>query len=132
MIDNDTKEMMTNALFADLSFDQTWMEIMSEYNRLGFHDKISDEEMIDEFKYIAQQMRKYKFSKQDFIMVNDTYEGMAEAVATLIGSAPEYGKTRKEIVYNFLRDQWLVNLHSLFLKMIEVNDDYDYEEEDDA
>lgn len=135
MVDNDIKEMLANALFTDPTFEGAWMEIKQEYESLGFQDDISDAEMIDEFKYIAQQMRKYKFSHQDQILAYDSYEDMASEVEALIGKAKEYGDCRKEIVYNFLRDQWLYNLYNAFVRMAQANSANiyeDYEEDDDA
>ena len=125
MVDKDA---VVAAFFQDEAFEQTWMDMKQEYEILGFHDKISDEEMIDEFKYIAQQLRKYKFSKQNQIVVHDTYEDMANEVASLIGRAAEYGDSRKEIVYNFLRDHWLVNMYNILMRAANM----DVEEDEDA
>ena len=104
------------------------MEMKQEYETLGFHDDISDEEMISEFKYIAQQLRKYKFSKQDQILEHDTLYDMAKEIEELIGKAPEYGDSRREIVYNFMRDHWLVNMYNTLIRVAQVED----EEDDDA
>lgn len=127
MVDHDTREMIASALFSDPTFEASWMEIKQEYDTLGFQDEITDIEMIKEYKYIAQQMRKYKFSHQEQILRPDTYEGMAREVEVLIGKAPEYGDTRKEIVYNFLRDQWLYNMRNMLLRMAQVNEENEYE-----
>jgi len=123
------KNIVINAFFQDEAFEHTWMEMLQEYDALGFHDRISDEEMISEFKYIAQQLRKYKFSKQDQIVSHDTLGEMAAEVEKLIGKAPEYGDSRKEIVYNFLRDHWLINMYNVMMRAAQMDDE---EEEDDA
>lgn len=112
------KGLIINAFFQDDAFEQTWMEMKAEYEALGFNDEITDEEMISEFKYIAQQLRKYKFSKQDQIVGHDTLQEMADEVESLIGKAPEYGNTRPEIVYNFMRDHWLVNMYNSMAQAI--------------
>lgn len=122
------KELIIQAFFQDEAFEQTWMEMKQEYETLGFHDDISDEEMISEFKYIAQQLRKYKFSKQDQILEHDTLYDMAKEIEELIGKAPEYGDSRREIVYNFMRDHWLVNMYNTLIRVAQVED----EEDDDA
>lgn len=122
------KAIIEQAFFQDNAFEQTWMEMKQEYETLGFHDQITDEEMIIEFKYIAQQLRKYKFSKQDQILAHDSIEDMLAEVENLIGKAPEYGDTRKEIVYNFLRDHWLVNMYNTMVQVMQMND----EEDEDA
>jgi len=123
------KNIVIQAFFQDEAFEQTWMEMKQEYDTLGFHDEISDDEMIGEFKYIAQQLRKYKFSKQDQILSHDSLEEMAAEVEALIGKAPEYGDSRKEIVYNFLRDRWLINMYNVMMRAAQMDDE---EEEDDA
>lgn len=117
------KEILVNTFFQDEAFEATWMEMRQEYDTLGFRDKITDEEMIGEFKYIAQQLRKYKFSKQDQILGHDTVEEMAREVESLIGKAPEYGDTRKEIVYNFLRDHWLINVYNVMMRAMQMEDE---------
>ena len=122
------KTIIIQAFFQDEAFEATWMELKQEYDNLGFKDDISDEEMISEFKYIAQQLRKYKFSKQDQIINHDTLEDMAHEIEELIGKAPEYGDSRNEIVYNFMRDHWLVGMYNTMIRAAQMED----EEEDDA
>lgn len=123
------KELIINAFFLDESFEQTWSEIKQEYEQLGFRDEISDEEMIAEFKYIAQQLRKYKFNHQDQVVNHDSVEDMIEEIKSLIGKAPEYGNSRKEIVYNFMRDHWLLMVHNVLLNAVTMNNG---EEDEDA
>lgn len=114
------KELIVQAFFQDEAFEQTWMEMKQEYETLGFRDDITDEEMISEFKYIAQQLRKYKFSKQDQIIAHDTLEDMVKEISNLIGKAPEYGDSRKEIVYNFMRDHWLINMFNTLMRAMQM------------
>lgn len=123
------KEIIINAFFQDNAFEQTWMEMKQQYEQLGFHDDITDEQMISEFKYIAQQLRKYKFSKQDQIVGKDTVEEMVAEIEALIGKAPEYGSTRPEIVYNFMRDHWLVGMLNILAQAIQMNDEEEDEDE---
>ena len=122
------KDEIRQAFFQDPGFEQTWMDMKQEYETLGFRDKITDDEIIAEFKYIAQQLRKYKFSKQDQILSHDSIDEMIDEIRELIGKAPEYGDTRKEIVYNFLRDHWLINMHNALVQVIQMTD----EEDEDA
>ena len=119
------KEIIINAFFQDDAFEQTWMDIKQEYEVLGFSDKLADQERIDEYKYIAQQLRKYKFSKQDQIVNHDTVEDMMKEIEGLIGGAAEYGDARKVIVYNFMRDHWLVNMYNTMAQAVlsEVDED---------
>jgi len=121
------KAIVIQAFFQDQAFENTWSDIKHEYETLGFRDNISDEMMIAEFKYIAQQLRKYKFSKQDQIVNKESVEDMMHEVETLIGKASEYGSTRPEIVYNFLRDHWLIDMYNALARVKE----FGYEEEDE-
>lgn len=118
MVDAATKAMLEQGLFRADSFEALWMELKQEYESLGFRDEITDAEMIAEFKYITQQLRKYMFSKQDLILGRDTYEEMLAEVEQLIGKAPEYGDTRREIVYNFMRDHWLYGLYNVLSRLV--------------
>lgn len=124
----DIHTLVQQAFFQDDSFEQTWMEIKQQYDILGFRDDISDQEMISEFKYIAQQLRKYKFTKQDQIIRHDTYIDMANEIESLIGKAAEYGDDRKEIVYNFMRDHWLIGMYNTLMRAADMED----EEDEDA
>lgn len=124
---NESK-LVEDAFFRSEDFEHTWMECKNMYEILGFRDQISDEEMIKEFKYIAQQLRKYKFSKQDDVLSCDNYEKMAECAGQMIAKAPEYGNTRAEIVYNFLRDHWLVDMYNTLIQAA----GYMNEEDEDA
>ena len=128
-MDYSVKEIIENAFFRDEDFETTWMEILQEYNSLGFRDEISDQTMIEEYKYIAQQLRKYKFSKQDVILSHDSIDDMVAEVANLIGKAAEYGDGRKEIVYNFMRDHWLINLYNALVHINNANMNEEDEDE---
>ena len=98
------------------------------YDILGFRDVITDAVRIDEYKYIAQQLRKYKFSKQDQVLSCDTVEEMFNVVENLIGNAAEYGDSRKEIVYNFLRDHWLLGVYNTLGQVLMANNEEDEDE----
>ena len=124
------KDILIQAFFQDNDFEQTWMDIKQEYEVLGFHDDIDDKTMIDEFKYIAQQLRKYKFSKQDQILKHDSYEDMVNEVGNLIGKASEYESERKQLVYGFLRDHWLVNMYNTLIRIVAMENSSDEEDND--
>lgn len=126
----ELKTAIEGAFFHDEDFETTWMEVNQEYDALGFRDDIDDATRISEYKYIAQQLRKYKFSKQDAIMSHDDVEGMAAEVAALIAKAREYGDSRKEVVYNFMRDHWLINLYNTLARLLTVDDDEEEESDE--
>ena len=128
-MDPDVKKMIVDALFQDPGFEDTWVELKNEYEMLGFKDEISDVTMISEFKYIAQQLRKYKFSKQDQILKHDSFADMVKEVESLIAKADEYADDRKGIVYNFMRDHWLLEVYNTLARAVMFQED---EEEEDA
>lgn len=99
-------------MFQARDFETMWYAIMAEYKELGFTDDIPDHEMIEEYTWITQQLRKYMFSKQDEILGCDSLEDMVAMVDSLIGKAGEYGDERKKVVYNFMRDHWLYEVRN--------------------
>ena len=115
-------------LFRAADFESMWNALNNMYQYLGFTDKISDQQRIDEYKWIVQQLRKYMFTKQDSVMSKDTVEEMIDVVVGLIGKADEYGRERKDVVYNFMRDHWLYEVRDTLMSMLV---DVDEEEEDE-
>lgn len=87
--------------------------INGTYEALKFHDELTDNERIDEYKYITQQLRKYISGRQDTIMAcGSDLQRMLVTVESWLSDAPEYGDDRKTLVYNFLRDSWLLELYN--------------------
>ena len=87
--------------------------IQNEYAHVGMGETLTDEERINEFKYITQQLRKYVSKQQDVILDHGAdLEGMRAEVENLISKASEYGDTRKELIYNFMRDGWLIEVYN--------------------
>lgn len=125
MVDDKTRELLAEGLFRSPDFENVWMECKNMYENLGFRDNISDEEMIAEYKYIAQQLRKYIFTKQGEILRHSTYDEMLQEVDNLIGKAPEYEVTRPGIVYNFIRDHWLYDIRNVFVNLMNAEEGED-------
>lgn len=108
MVDKDA---VIKEFFHAKGFKDMWPDIKMKYENLGFHiDQMGDDEIIEEFTDICQQLRKYMFSKQDQIISKDTYGEMADVAEELIGKAQEYAKDRKMVVYYFMRDEWLEHM----------------------
>lgn len=114
-------------LFRAADFETMWMAVGNMYQYLGFTDKISDQQRIDEYKWIVQQLRKYMFTKQTTIMEKESIEDMLAAVESLIGKADEYGRERKEVVYNFMRDHWLYEVRDTLVSMRSDDEDEEVE-----
>lgn len=97
--------------FQPKDFQAMWFTLNSKYQALGFHDNIADSIRINEYKYIVQQLRKYMTGKKDTILHDcSTPEEMVDVINHLIGNGSEYADERKEVVYNFIRDDWLMEI----------------------
>ena len=106
--------------FRMIDFRSMWDVIYNEYQTKHLGDSMEDEERIPEFQYITQQLRKYISNHQDQILDHGAdFDGMLQEIESLLGNAAEYAKERKELVYNFLRDQWLIELHDGIMWLID-------------
>ena len=110
---SDGERSTLNLLFQMADFRSMFDIIRNEYDRYELGSGLDDDTKIQEFKYITQQLRKYMASKQDLILNHGgDLEGMRDEIDNLINKAPEYGDERKELIYNFMRDQWLLELRN--------------------
>ena len=116
-----------NNMFVSPSFYEMYVHLNSKYRDLDFTDKISDSERIAEYKWIAGQFNKYIGKQQVNIMKHDNRIDMLKEIEELIDKTQEYGDTRKAIVYNIVRDDWLNN----FANLLEVYQEEEDEEEED-
>lgn len=112
------------------SFEFMWANIDGYYQNM-FHDDISDEQRIDEYKYIVQQLNKYISKRKEELIKLDSMEDMAGQVIVWLGESSQYGGSRKELVYNFLRDAWLREVLSALSTMLEQVEEQDEEWEDE-
>lgn len=101
-----------------------WPTINSAYKAMEFADKITDQEKIEEYNYIAQQLNKFISSKHTQIMNGDLNKILVNA-KTAFEKAPFEVRDRKFLIYLVLRDEWLNGLVALVESLIEE------EEEDD-
>ena len=92
-------------------FYDMWYSIQERYENMGFQDDIPDDVRIKEYKWITQQLRKYISRQENIVLGHDSIDDMIEEVKELIGKAPEYGSSRQEIVYNIMRDSWLIEIY---------------------
>lgn len=122
---NDYQREVLMGFFQMRDFRSMWDVIYNEYElkHLG-PDFMEAEELIAEFQYITQQLRKYISNHQDQILDHGAdFEAMLKEIETLLSSAAEYAKERRELVYNFLRDQWLIELHDGVIWLMENDDE---------
>ena len=131
MVDEALKQQVL-LMFRARDFESMWFICKATYENLGFKDA-TDQQKIDEYKWIVQQLRKYMFSKQEQIIGCETIEAMLEQVDDLISKASEYGDERKVIVYNFMRDHWLFELRNHLVQLWQeasMIDEYEEDEEE--
>lgn len=105
-----------------------WQDIKRRYETMGFADKLSDRERIDEYDYITQQMNKYISRHQDQVLADADLERMLAEVSDMHAHAPFEGRERKMLVYFSMRDDWLRQLINLIGALIEQNDGKDDDE----
>ena len=128
MLTYEDKEWIIDRFFRLKSFEDLWFDIKQTYESMGFTDRIPDTEKIEEYTYISKQLRKYVSTKQDIVLAKDSAGDMALVIEDLISKADEYAATRKELVYNVLRDHWLIAAYEAFLRLAELEDDDEEEE----
>lgn len=132
MVDANVKNSVL-LMFRANDFEAMWYMLKDQYKNLGFTDQMTDQQRVDEYKWIVQQLRKYMFSKQDGILDCDSVEDMVACVDKLIGTADEYGEDRKHVVYNFVRDHWLYELRNhlsnMLIEMYTIEEDKEDEDE---
>lgn len=109
----DEERQYVEGSFALTDFRSMFDIINNVYESLKFHDNITDSERISEYKYITQQLRKYISGRYDTIAAcGSDLNMMLATVERWLADAPEYGDDRKNLVYNFLRDQWLIETYN--------------------
>ena len=125
----DYQREVLESLFVTRDLRSMWDVIYNEYESKHLGECIGDDEMIAEYTYITQQLRKYVSSHQDQIMDHGAdFDAMLAEVENLLNTAGEYAKERKELVYSFLRDQWLIEIYNGIVWLME-NSGEDEEEE---
>lgn len=88
-----------------------WGVIMDVYKAFDFRDKMSDDDLIAEFKWVNEQVNKFIGTKKDYIYSckYDLYN-MSNRIKEIKNSASEQLKDRKHVVYTYIRNQWISNL----------------------
>ena len=95
------------------SFYDMYVLFNTKYEEMKFHDNISDGERIAEYKWINQQIRKYITNVKKAVLSHKNQDEMLTEIKNLISKTDDYGDSRKEIVYNCLRDDFLTGLYSI-------------------
>ena len=101
-------------------FNEMFSIIDQYYEQYKLGISLNDEERIKEYQYVNEQLRKFVFRSQDAILDHGSgLEGMQTEVATMLARSPEYADDRKKLIYNFMRDAWLVEIYNIIGYLIE-------------
>ena len=116
---------LLDEMTALLDFRNMFSVIDQTYQSLNLGKDMTDEEKIEEYSWINQQMRKFAGSKKTYLADKRNYEEVVHQIEDWLTNSNEYGKSRKELIYGFLRDQMLVEWANI------INAYYDDEEEEE-
>lgn len=102
----------------------SWESLCDTYDALRFTDRLSDEERLEEFKWIVQQMNAFLTKMRTKLLTCRDKEAMVELMASSMTPAGkvELG-TRKALVYQKLRQQWLKTGVTRLGTMIEMEEE---------
>lgn len=94
--------------FSTVSFTEYFPQIAKRYEELGFTDRLSDSEKIQEAWWIVQQLRKFmgKQRAAALSMASDL-DGLIELFERMRDRATETCADRRDLIYHVLRDEWI-------------------------
>ena len=95
------------AAFVTRDFQSMWFALNAKYKALDFHDDLTDTKRIEEYKYVVSQFRKFLENVRKTVDDCISVDEIQDVIEYVLENSREYGKERKEIVYNFVRDDWL-------------------------
>lgn len=109
----DEQRETIESMFALRDFRSMYEIIHNTYKSLELGLELFDDERIAEYSYITQQLRKFISAHYDPIMkCGSNLDAMKATVQTWLDNSTEYGSERKQLVYNFLRDQWITEVYT--------------------
>ena len=105
-------------------FSEMFPIINQYYEQYKLGTDMTDDEKISEYTYVNEQLRKFAFKNQDRIMSHGSnLDDMLAEVEAMVESAGEYSNTRKGLMYNFIRDAWLLELHNAIMYLIDTKEE---------
>ena len=116
----DEQRMVLQQMFTMNSFSTVWQTIDNVYSNHGMGDSLTDEERIAEYTYINQQLRKYIGKAEEQVLSHGSdLEGMKSEIEKLISTSSEYADDRRQLMYNFTRDIWLLDAYNGIIWLIQ-------------
>lgn len=102
----------------------SWESMCDTYETLKFSDPLTDAERLEEFRWIVQQMNSFLSKIRTRMLSCKDYEAMVEMLRkTYIPAGKVELSTRKALVYQKLRQQWIgMEVMKLQTMMMEETD----------
>ena len=86
----------------------SWESLCGTYEALRFTDQLSDAERLDEYKWIVQQMNSFLSKVRTRLLSCRDIDAMLEMLGSTFTPAGKVElSTRKALVYQKLRQQWI-------------------------
>jgi hypothetical protein len=86
----------------------SWESLCGTYEALRFSDHLSDAERLDEYKWIVQQMNSFLSKVRTRLLSCRDIDAMLEMLGSTFTPAGKVElSTRKALVYQKLRQQWI-------------------------
>lgn len=86
----------------------SWESLCDTYDALRFTDQLSDAERLEEYRWIVQQMNSFLTKMRTKLLTCKDIEAMLDLMETSFTPAGKVElSTRKSLVYQKLRQQWL-------------------------
>ena len=126
---SDEARELVHGCFEMKAFSEMFPIIGQYYKKYELGEDMTDDEKIAEYQYVNEQLRKFAFKNQDAILdYGSDLEGMLGEAKAMLERGGEYAGTRKQLMYNFMRDAWLIELCNIVSWII---DNANEEEEED-
>ena len=105
----------------------SWESLCDTYDSLRFADQLSDAERLEEYRWIVQQMNSFLSKIRTKLMTCKDTEAMMDLLNVTYTPANQADlKTRKALVYQKLRQQWVkMAMTSLHMMMQEEQEERD-------
>lgn len=104
----------------------SWESLCDTYETLRFTDPLSDAERLEEFRWIVQQMNSFLTRMRSKLMSCKDMDAMLELLRTSFIPAGKVDlSTRRALVYQKLRQQWVSTAMSGVMIMMEMEEEQD-------
>ena len=104
----------------------SWESLCDTYETLRFTDPLSDVERLEEFRWIVQQMNSFLTRMRSKLMSCKDMDAMLELLRTSFTPAGKVDlSTRRALVYQKLRQQWVSTAMSGVMIMMEMEEEQD-------